>query len=272
MVMDGSFFMLAAGVLVFFGILILLRWQSRRRRAASRQMSIISTANDPWRQRALIAEQRMEKMQAAARAGLISQIAAKLSTPLMQRLTGQQAGLLKIQQKMAAEMTELDLRLEKIHAPLQERLSAYEFRIAELEKKLARKDEENQELLKAKIILLKKHLETERASNRLIVNPEGSDSWEIQLKPGLNTLGRGLDNDFKMEDPSVSVHHCHILVSETGVIVKDLNSTNGTQVNRTRVEAVVIQPGQRLRLGNVEMLFVTATPLPVTSELANSSC
>ena len=70
---------------------------------------------------------------------------------LVQGLYSQRKELADTQQKAVAEMTELEERLEKIHAPLQDRLRAYETRIAELEKELTRKGEENSELIKAKI-------------------------------------------------------------------------------------------------------------------------
>jgi len=40
--------------------------------------------------------------------------------------------------------------------------------------------------------------------NRLVVNPARADAWEIELKPGVNRLGRGDANDFKIVDASVS--------------------------------------------------------------------
>ena len=56
----------------------------------------------------------------------------------------------------------MERRLNELHAPLQERLRVYETRIADLEKALAAKGEENRELIKAKIEMMRKQLETER--------------------------------------------------------------------------------------------------------------
>ena len=53
---------------------------------------------------------------------------------------------------------------------LQERLRAYETRIAELEKALVAKGDENRELIKAKIVLIRRQLEAERSRNRLVLN------------------------------------------------------------------------------------------------------
>ena len=61
-------------------------------------------------------------------------------------------------------------RLNELHAPLQNRLNAYESRIQELERELAARTEENRELLKLKIDLLRQQLEAERVPSRVNFN------------------------------------------------------------------------------------------------------
>lgn len=99
------------------------------------------------------------------RGGLAAQLARVLGTRLVQRLFSQRASLLETQRLASAELEEMESRLGEVHAPLRERLQAYEQRIAELEKQLAQKGAENRELLKAKIDLTRRHLETERSRN-----------------------------------------------------------------------------------------------------------
>src|SRR5262245_4653134 len=96
--------------------------------------------------------------------------------------------------------------------------------------------------------------------HKLVVNPESPTAWEIQLKPGTNSLGRGAASDFQINDPSVSGAHCEIILSDSGAVIKDLGSTNGTFINRAPVQEATLQPGQRIRLGGVEMLFESDTP------------
>src|SRR3954470_4381736 len=90
---------------------------------------------------------------------------------------------------------------------------------------------------------------------RLVINPGTPQARELQLKPGVNYIGRGFANDHKIDDGSVSTSHCQIMVDGSLVIVKDLGSTNGTYINRTEVQEASLQGGQLLRLGTVEMLF-----------------
>src|SRR2546422_1117200 len=95
---------------------------------------------------------------------------------------------------------------------------------------------------------------------RLIINPSAPTAWEVQLKPGINLLGRGFANDFKIEDPSVSGSHCQIVIDQGKVIIRDLGSTNGTYVNRAPIKEAVLQPGQSIHLGAVEMIFQAGPP------------
>jgi hypothetical protein len=96
---------------------------------------------------------------------------------------------------------------------------------------------------------------------KLVVNPASPAPYEIQLKPGTNLLGRGFANDFKIDDPSVSGSHCQIVVDFSGVLIKDLGSTNGTFVNRSPVREATLQPGQTVHLGGVEMVFQSEAPV-----------
>ncbi len=95
---------------------------------------------------------------------------------------------------------------------------------------------------------------------RLVVQPGSSAPWEIQLKAGINSLGRGPANDVTLDDPSVSGSHCQIVVDKGNAIIRDLGSTNGTFVNRTRVLEAALQPGQTIHLGGLEMMFHPDAP------------
>jgi len=90
---------------------------------------------------------------------------------------------------------------------------------------------------------------------RLIVNAGTPQAREYVLKPGTNYVGRGFANDIQLEDASVSGSHAQFILSGNAVAVKDLGSTNGTFINRAPITEAVLQPGQYLRLGGVELLF-----------------
>lgn len=95
---------------------------------------------------------------------------------------------------------------------------------------------------------------------RLVVQPGTPQVWEIQLKPGVNFLGRGVSNDFRFDDPSISGAHCQLIVDSNAVTIRDMGSTNGTFVNRARIQEARLSTGQPLRLGSVDMIFYGDDP------------
>lgn len=101
-------------------------------------------------------------------------------------------------------------------------------------------------------------------SNRLIINPGTPQAWEIQLKPGVNRIGRGEDNDFVINHQSVSTHHCELIVADSTVTLRDLGSTNGTFVERVPVTEIQLHTGHHVQFGSVGLVFesVGLPPLP----------
>lgn len=83
---------------------------------------------------------------------------------------------------------------------------------------------------------------------------------EIMLRPGPNRFGRADDNDFQVLDPAVSAHHCVIEYNNGVALVRDLGSTNGTFISGIPVQEAVLQNGQLLRLGTVELLYEEDAP------------
>jgi len=132
--------------------------------------SELPVPDDVWRQRALMAEQRAEQAQAVVGASLAPHLAQALKEALVQELAVQRRELLQAQQIAAAEIAQLAHHLDELRAPIQERLRAYEMRIQELEKELVARNEENRELLKLKIEMVRRQLEVESPRNRLEFN------------------------------------------------------------------------------------------------------
>ena len=75
----------------------------------------------------------------------------------------------------------------------------------------------------------------------------------FSLRHGVNRVGRNPGNDLHVAESSVSGFHCEIHVSEETILVKDLASTNGTFIDGQPVQEAVLQSGQVLRLGFVEL-------------------
>src|ERR1035437_2479781 len=92
---------------------------------------------------------------------------------------------------------------------------------------------------------------------KLVVLSVGMTGRTQELKAEKTTIGRVEDNTFQIAEPSVSSHHCEVVLKGSEVLVRDLNSTNGTFINGEKVTEKVIKPGQILRLGQIEMRLET---------------
>jgi hypothetical protein len=94
---------------------------------------------------------------------LAPQVAQAVREAVMQELAMQRRELMLAQQAATDEIVALVQRLDQLQLPMQERLRAYEGQIQRLEKELAARAEENRELLKLKIDMMRRQLERERA-------------------------------------------------------------------------------------------------------------
>jgi len=117
----------------------------------------------------LPAQQKAEQL-VATRDALAPMLAQAVKEAVVQELAAQRRELLRLQENAAMELVALVRRLDSLQAPIQDRMRAYEARIQELEKDLAARTEENHELLKLKIEMLRRQIETERVPNRMEFN------------------------------------------------------------------------------------------------------
>jgi pSer/pThr/pTyr-binding forkhead associated (FHA) protein len=73
---------------------------------------------------------------------------------------------------------------------------------------------------------------------------------------GSHRVGRADGNHLRLPDGSVSSSHCEVALDPSGnLFVRDLGSTNGTYIENQRVREALVLPGQRLRLGSLELVF-----------------
>jgi len=94
---------------------------------------------------------------------------------------------------------------------------------------------------------------------KLVVLSAGMTGRTHELKVEKTTIGRVEDNTFQIAEPSVSSHHCELILKGNDVLVKDLNSTNGTFINGEKVTEGVLKTGQVLRLGQIELRLEAET-------------
>ncbi|HYV10909.1 MAG TPA: sigma 54-interacting transcriptional regulator [Pyrinomonadaceae bacterium] len=70
-------------------------------------------------------------------------------------------------------------------------------------------------------------------------------------------IGRETGADLCIADASVSRRHSTIEKNETGFIITDLESLNGTFVNDVPIRARLLEHGDRVRIGDSQFLFLT---------------
>lgn len=90
--------------------------------------------------------------------------------------------------------------------------------------------------------------------------PEGAflivdGSKHFPLDRPLVNIGRRLDNHLVLEDPHVSRRHAQLRVRGSRFILYDLNSTAGTRVNGKQVQEWVLQPGDVVTMGTVQLIY-----------------
>lgn len=103
---------------------------------------------------------------------------------------------------------------------------------------------------------------------KLILRTEGLTAEVIELKKGVNRLGRSSRNDFQLDHHSISRFHAEVILTDEWMCVRDMDSSNGVFVNDEQVEESPLESGQILRLGDISMLVKDAPVLKSPRELA----
>lgn len=90
----------------------------------------------------------------------------------------------------------------------------------------------------------------------LKIKPAKSDQeQEFPLEGDRVTIGRGLENTCSLEDLAASRHHAEISAMGPSFLIKDLGSSNGTWVNRERIETHQLVDGDEIRIGETTLTF-----------------
>jgi DNA-binding NtrC family response regulator len=90
---------------------------------------------------------------------------------------------------------------------------------------------------------------------KLVVIRNG-EPHEYVFDKDVITIGAMEDNDIVIDDETVSRNHCRISLDRDSYIIADLDSTNGTFVNRVRVREAYLRPDCTVTLGKTEIRFM----------------
>jgi len=68
-------------------------------------------------------------------------------------------------------------------------------------------------------------------------------------------IGRGKDCDIRLTDLSVSERHARISFNSGKFRIEDMGSSNGTRVNRVKINNKILSAGDRINIGEKEFIF-----------------
>ena len=72
------------------------------------------------------------------------------------------------------------------------------------------------------------------------------------------TVGRKPGNSLQLQDSSVSGTHAELLIDDTGVTLRDRNSTNGTKVGGTPIDERALAHGDQISFGSLQAVLEDA--------------
>ena len=99
----------------------------------------------------------------------------------------------------------------------------------------------------------------------LVLLRHGRPVATFPLAAGAKTsIGRAPGNDVVLDDDSVSRKHAELEVGADQVILRDLRSRNGVQVNGVPRREAALQAGDRLKVGAVELEYAAGFVRPVS--------
>ena len=107
---------------------------------------------------------------------------------------------------------------------------------------------------------------------RLKVTSENYAGRSFPLRPDRRyVMGRSRTCDITIRDPHLSRQHIALHVLSDGIRLTDLGSSNGCKVNDEAVREKLLQAGDRIRLGETELLIDEGSSQAAKSTHALSS-
>ncbi|MGH0034585.1 MAG: FHA domain-containing protein [Myxococcota bacterium] len=94
-----------------------------------------------------------------------------------------------------------------------------------------------------------------RTAGRVIFASGDLSGQSVSLSGPRVRIGGLPDNDVVIGSPAVSRYHAQIVVRGGKVEIEDLNSSNGTFVNGTPIRTAEIRAGDKIRIGDVELVY-----------------
>ena len=97
---------------------------------------------------------------------------------------------------------------------------------------------------------------------KLTITRPDQDPVVYELSQEYTHVGRSANNEIPLPYPSISNRHCIFIHSGPDIVLRDLNSSNGTYVNGEIISEVILRPGDMIQMGSVMMKFEPGVKRP----------
>jgi pSer/pThr/pTyr-binding forkhead associated (FHA) protein len=97
---------------------------------------------------------------------------------------------------------------------------------------------------------------------KLTITRPDQEATVYELTQEYTHVGRSANNEIPLPYPSISNRHCIIVHSGPDIVLRDLNSSNGTYVNGEIISEVILRPGDMIQMGSVIMKFEPGVKRP----------
>ncbi|MEO6098550.1 MAG: FHA domain-containing protein [Fibrobacteria bacterium] len=102
---------------------------------------------------------------------------------------------------------------------------------------------------------------------KIVIRYQNQILGEAQLRPGFNTIGRLPSHPICIENLGISRNHAFIVgdIEQKIFILEDLQSLNGTYVNKKRVHKCLLRSNDVITIGQHALEYLEAVPKPPES-------
>jgi pSer/pThr/pTyr-binding forkhead associated (FHA) protein len=97
---------------------------------------------------------------------------------------------------------------------------------------------------------------------KLTITRPDQEPVVYELASEYTHVGRSANNEIALPYPSISNRHCILIHSGPDIVLRDLNSSNGTYVNGEIISEVILRPGDIIQMGSVLMKFEPGVKRP----------
>ncbi len=105
-------------------------------------------------------------------------------------------------------------------------------------------------------------IRTQDSQPKLTITRPDLPPMVYELEQEYTHVGRAASNEIPLPYPSISNRHCIFVHSGPDIVLRDLNSSNGTYVNGEIISEVILRPGDMIQMGSVMIKFEPGVKRP----------